>query len=80
MSRYGNMGVKRCVIILEMQTIAIKQLVNRSNRSKFENMLREVGLMALDCNPEALTHLLTPILPYLCITCVEWYGGQIWHF
>ena len=36
--------------------------------------------MALDCNPEALTHLLTPILPYLCMTCVEWHGGQIWHF
>ena len=36
--------------------------------------------MALDCNPEALAHLLTPILPYLCMTCVEWHWGQIWHF
>ena len=36
--RYDNMGVKRCVIILEMQTIAIKELVNKANGLQFENI------------------------------------------
>ena len=31
MSRYGNMGVKRYVRTSEMQTNAIKQLMNRLN-------------------------------------------------
>ena len=37
-------------------------------------------LMALVCIPEVLTHLLTPILPYVYITNVEWHMHQIWHF
>ena len=37
MSRYGNMGVKRCVRTSEMQTNAIKQLMNRLNGLKCEN-------------------------------------------
>ena len=36
--------------------------------------------MQLGCNPEDLRHFLTPILPYLRMTCVKWHGGQIWHF
>ena len=45
-------------------------------------------LMALDCIPEVLTHLLTPILPYLYITnvrcqmrhlCQKLQKCHIWH-
>ena len=37
-------------------------------------------LMTLVCIPEVLTHLLTPILPYVYITNVGWHMRQIWHF
>ena len=36
--------------------------------------------MTLVCIPEVLMHLLTPILPYLYLTCVAWHISQIWHF
>ena len=36
--------------------------------------------MALVFIPEVLTDLLTPILPYLYLTCVRWHMRQIWHF
>ena len=37
MSRYGNMGVKRCGITSEMQTNAMKQRMNRFNGLKSKN-------------------------------------------
>ena len=37
MSRYGNMGVKRCVITSGMQTNAIKQRMNGFNGLKSKN-------------------------------------------
>ena len=36
--------------------------------------------MVFICIPEVLTHLLTPILPYLYMTYVIWHMRQIWHF
>ena len=40
----------------------------------------KICLMALVFIPEVLTDLLTPILPYLYLTCVRWHMRQIWHF
>ena len=40
----------------------------------------EYHLKALVCIPEVLRHLLTPILPYLYMTCVGWHMCQIWSF
>ena len=37
MSRYGNMGVKRCVWTSGMQTNTIKQVFNKFNSSNFQN-------------------------------------------
>ena len=37
MSRYGNMGVKRCVRTSGLKTNAIKQFFNKFNVSKFQN-------------------------------------------
>ena len=34
----------------------------------------------LICIPEVLMDLLTPIWPYLYMTCVGWHLCQIWHF
>ena len=39
--------------------------------------------MLLVFSPEVLTHLLTPIFPYLYMTCVRWrvpHIGHFWHF
>ena len=36
--------------------------------------------MTLVCIPEVLMHLLTPIMPYLYVTCGWWHICQIWHF
>ena len=36
--------------------------------------------MALVCIPVVLTHLLTPILPYIYLICVTRHMRQIWHF
>ena len=36
--------------------------------------------MAIVFIPEVLTDLLTPILPYLYLTCVRWHMRQIWYF
>ena len=36
--------------------------------------------MLLVCIPVVLTHLLTPILPYIYLICVARYMRQIWHF
>ena len=44
MSRYGNMGVKRCVRASGMQTNAIKQLSNKFNASNFKILTFKIFL------------------------------------
>ena len=71
MSRYGNMGVKRCVITSGMQTNAIKQHMNGFNGLKFKNIYFQNFLSQVQPTSQTLHVAASDVLTQFILDCTS---------